>query len=600
MRTLSLLLFFVISLKADMVSYYQQKAYELQLDQKPYWSLLLHMNDGVSEIDDPNFFFSNIGKRDAASELNATIEALFDTDRLDDESPGCRYPARKTWIGEQLGITEWPQVQCDKYNTLLKRMDPRSASMVFSSAHINSPASMFGHTFLRIDSSMESKLLSYAVNYAARTGDDGGFLFAAKGLFGGYPGFYSLLPYYEKLKEYSDTEQRDVWEYDLNLTEAEVMRMVRHIWELENIYTWYYFFDENCSYNLLWLIEIARPGVKLREEFFYYVNPPETIFVLQDAGLVRAKHYRPSKRTKLLAYEQHMSKQMHKDVMELSRGELAPESLMQKEYSLVSKQRILEAASEMTEYRYIAKDMNHSEYTGQFHDILTARSKLGRGEKVVPKQPPNPDRGHLTNRLSLYTGWREERPIQVIGFRPAYHDLTDSDVGFLRGTQIEFLNVQAHYSDKQVKLEKATLLSISSIAPVSAFFSPFSWRMYAGAHRNFRDEKLHPVLSVGAGYSVEIPSGDVYAMIDPMLMFYDGVTGGLGLGGGAVLYAKQRLKVLLEVQQRYFTKGEPQIDVRAVVGLRTSRNTALKLHYGYNEKEFGQWRNLAIGFDYFF
>ncbi len=66
--------------------------------------------------------------------------------------------------------------------------------MVFASGYVNSPASMFGHTFLRIDSSLEnSPLLSFAVNYAALTDPkDGGIAFTVKGMLGGYKGYYSV------------------------------------------------------------------------------------------------------------------------------------------------------------------------------------------------------------------------------------------------------------------------------------------------------------------------------------------------------------------------------------------------------------------------
>ncbi len=56
-------------------------------------------------------------------------------------------------------------------------------------------------------------------------------------------------------------EQRDLWEYRTNLTEAEVRRMTLHILEMQGIYTDYYFLDENCSYDLLFLLEAARPSV---------------------------------------------------------------------------------------------------------------------------------------------------------------------------------------------------------------------------------------------------------------------------------------------------------------------------------------------------
>jgi len=60
-----------------------------------------------------------------------------------------------------------------------------------------------------------SRLLSFAVNYAARTDETNGFAYAIKGVFGFYPGYYSLLPYYVKVREYNDLERRDVWEYPL-------------------------------------------------------------------------------------------------------------------------------------------------------------------------------------------------------------------------------------------------------------------------------------------------------------------------------------------------------------------------------------------------
>jgi len=197
------------------------------------------MENGVSEIDDERFFLAQDGKSNAKNELEATINALVHETRFDDNATACLFPARKRWLQKELDITELADVECKEYNKVLKRLDPQSATIVFPAAHINSPASMFGHTFLRINSSYDSKLLSYAVNYAADTNADttNGVIFAIKGLLGGYQGRYSLLPYYDKLKEYRDTEQRDIWEYDLNLNKEEVQRMVQHIWELNTVQT---------------------------------------------------------------------------------------------------------------------------------------------------------------------------------------------------------------------------------------------------------------------------------------------------------------------------------------------------------------------------
>jgi hypothetical protein len=75
-------------------------------------------------------------------------------------------------------------------------------TLVFPTAYLNQPSSMFGHTFLRIDRNGQddrSRLHSYAINYGAVTGNDGGVMFAFKGLMGGYPGTVSIMPYYKKV-----------------------------------------------------------------------------------------------------------------------------------------------------------------------------------------------------------------------------------------------------------------------------------------------------------------------------------------------------------------------------------------------------------------
>jgi len=179
------------------------------------------MDNNVSEIDDPNFFFADDGATNPQHELQATLDAFFSDEKRDDNSSICRFPARYAWLQKELNATDFPSAVCSEYDKIFDRVDPKSTTLVFPAAHINSPASMFGHTFLRINSSYHSKLLSYAVNYAANANADteNGVVFAIKGLVGGYYGRYSLLPYYEKLKEYRDSEQRDIWEYDLDLSQ---------------------------------------------------------------------------------------------------------------------------------------------------------------------------------------------------------------------------------------------------------------------------------------------------------------------------------------------------------------------------------------------
>src|SRR5262249_48813374 len=152
------------------------------------------------------------------------------------------------------------------------QMDPDSITLIFASYYLNNPASMYGHTFLRLNKkgrSDKDRLLDYVVNFAAVTDSNNGIMFAIRGLMGGYSGKFSTLPYYMKVQEYNNLESRDLWEYTLTFTPAELERLVRHLWEMGSAEMDYYFFNRNCSYQLLPLLEVARPSLHVADPFWF-------------------------------------------------------------------------------------------------------------------------------------------------------------------------------------------------------------------------------------------------------------------------------------------------------------------------------------------
>ena len=506
---------------------------------------------------------------------------------FDDNSSACKFPARKAWLQEQLNINTFPKVTCREYEKIFKRVNPKSATLVFPSAHINSPASMFGHTFLRIDSAYKSKLLSYAVNYAAdaNTQTENGFIFAIKGLFGGYMGKYSLLPYYDKLKEYRDSEQRDIWEYNLDLNEQEVQQMFRHIWELNGTHSQYYFFTENCSYNILWFIEVARPSIHLRDYFKYQVIPIATVHVARDEGILTTNHYRPSRRTTILTYEDIIDDRYHELTLNLVNEKISVQDVMQNQ-SIYSKQKvyIIEAAIELVEYKFSKSKIKKDKYLELFHKLSKARASLGLHDVIKIKKPNNPIDGHRDVRLSTSLGARDDKFIQMIGIRPAYHDLKDSNYGFLQGTQIEFLNFLFSNHDGDVKVEDATMISISSIAKRSDFFQPYSWRTKIGWDRKYLDDSTHLIATVGGGLSWGNDFGYFYVMIDPLVYTEHKITTGIGGSIGLTFEKYYWMNTNLEVTKRFYETGNEQLIVEFTQGLRASKNIQIQINYDYKER----------------
>lgn len=582
---------------------YLELAKNKELSQSKYWHILLHMPDNVSEIDDKAFFLSPNGKIDANAELQATITALYNETSFDDNSTACKFPARKWWLIKELNMQGLPKVVCKGYDTLMKKVDPQSASLIFPSAYISSPASMFGHTFIRIDSSYKSKMLSYAINYAANANSstENGLVFAIKGLVGGYYGTYSLLPYYEKIKEYRDSEERDIWEYDLDLNQQELQQMLRHTWEIHDTYSWYYFFTENCSYNMLWLIEAAKPSVELRKYFNYQVIPPETIHVAVKEGVVTKRHYRPARRSKLLAYEKYLSDDEIEKVFELTKNKEKIHVFLEDDsYNIQSKRFILEATVEFIEYDFLAGNISPDEYRTRLHEILGARSSLGRGEKIEITEPDDPMTGHRALRTRLEAGIRDDKGIGFLGIRPANHDITDSDVGFLRGTQIEFFNLLFSYGEDDFNVEEAGLINITSLSPRSKFFKPFSWRLNTGWDRNYLSESTKFTGNASGGFTWGNEFGYAYILADALFYTDEDLTAGIGGVGGLVAYQGKDFKTNIEATQRIFDTGSDQLLFSASQHYRSSQNISLSLSYDYVEKYEEDWDTVKFTFDYFF
>ena len=319
-----------------------QQAQDVRLWEHQAWLKLLHMQAPAglsgpgfrSHATDPDFFLAEAGATNPRAELQTTLQALQAPVGAPDEHGQCRFPARLAWLSEQLELTDLPAPDCPAYEEFRQRVQATQAVLVFPSYYLNSPSSMFGHTLLRLDppdSTAGAEYLSIAVNFGAEVDpNDSGLFYALKGLTGGYAGQFKVDHYYKKIQEYNRDENRDIWEYPLTLTTAETQRLIRHLWELQGIDFAYYFFDENCSYRVLELLEVARPGVDLLSGFELTAIPIDTVRAAQDAGLVDAARFRPAKGTVLRHRLDRLPPALRDEVLAISRdpgrldtGELA-------------------------------------------------------------------------------------------------------------------------------------------------------------------------------------------------------------------------------------------------------------------------------------
>lgn len=247
------------------------------------------------------------------------------------------------------------------------------------------------------------------------------------------------------------------------------------------------------------------------------------------------------------------------------------------------KRYILEASLELLEYSFAKNDMGKKEFLQLFYDISHSRAKLGLGKKLDIKTPSNPLNSHRAVKLSTGLGFKDGKEIGYLGFRPAYHDLEDSNYGFLRGTQIEFLNLELSYSDDSVEVQKATILSIVSLAQRSEFIKAFSWRMKLGFDRDSLQEDTNLIASLGTGLSWGNELGFIYFMVDPLLYNTTKVSTAIGGSVGLIVDRYAFMNTNIELTDRYYDNGEKQLLIKASQSFRISQNTQLQFKYDYKD-----------------
>ncbi|WEL82864.1 DUF4105 domain-containing protein [Pseudomonas sp. CBSPCAW29] len=563
-----------------------------QLANEPFWLSLGHYESGKFEgwrsyVSDKKFFLAPDGAHHPDQELKATVEALYAPASLGEKHVQCVYPARTRWLKDQLHLTDLPTLDCKEFKQWFKDVAPHSAVMIFPAAYLNSPSSMFGHTLLRIDQadvqSNNTALLSYAINFGAYIeGSDNSILYAWKGLMGGYPGLFALVPYQEKLSEYRSLENRDLWEYRLNLTQVETERMVEHVWELKQIQFDYFFFDENCSYRLLELLQVARPSLRLTEQFPLTAIPTDTVKAVKEAGLVEKIDYRPSRERELLERAKPLDSDEQQWVLKISDDQ---KQLQDPTFKAIAKDRqalIIDAAYRLGRYRANGLERD-TERSQRSFELLRAINQNPAPDLKI-ERPGLPEDGHESRTWQAGIGTRGDKAFGEYGLRMAYHDLNDNAEGF-PGAQIEILQMKLRqYEGNHWQLQQLDLATIRSLTPRNELLQPWSWQVTGGLERvpgKHDDETLVSHVNGGAGGTWQLRDDMLGFALGTVRVehnsdFGEAISPAAGFNTG-VLWRNPLGNLSLEAKGDFFTNGEVRRSISLNQQWELSRNLGLRL-----------------------
>lgn len=526
----------------------------------------------------------------------------------------CRFPARRDFL-----LRHWSEIEpqttpvvrdCPELAAWLNQLGTDSVSLIFASGYLNSAPSSFGHTFLKIHNAKNNSgkdLLDYGVNFAARTADTRGALYALYGLFGYFPGNYAMMPYHQMIKEYTHLEGRDIWEYELSLTPTETRRMIFHLLELEGTYFDYYFSNRNCSWAILRAIEVARPDLDLTTHQDFEVIPLDSLKIVERTpGLVKKIRYRPSEQTEWEFKEKNLSPPDRKSLQKLFRA-ADQGQFSQQDLSLASV-ATLDAAMDLFTLKSYT---DHAKFDQPQFLILgeRARRKSMVAEKniddealIMAKVPPSHSPDSSTLQLGLNELHNPNAPSSEawVGIRILFHDLLSEDQGISPWSHLEFMSAKLYQSNhQQTQVGHYRLLEILSTQSSSWFAVPFSWGVSFGGDR----ELLAPTRLHSHGKAKFGVSSDLLKDMRLIILFEAGAMqnlegqGSLLLGSQAMLVAKFGRIVRAEIgaEVLHLQHGERRDEITSQ--LVFSPWTQWEFRAGWREEDLGHDLNTAVSTD---
>jgi hypothetical protein len=459
-------------------------------------------------------------------------------------------------------------------------------TLVFAEAFMNNPASMFGHTLLRLDTgeSQAGDLLGWAVNFSGEAGAEAGPLYAAKGIFGFYPGYYGLAPYYEKLKEYGDWENRDIWEYPLSFDVDEIERLLEHLWEMQGIAFDYWYFDESCSYQLMALLQTVRPGLDLTSGFPLWVIPADTVrAVVDEAGLLESVAWRPSAAARLAWEAEQLGPAELALARRVAEGEIAPDAEPLRSLPEAERAAVLSLAYDWLRHRYLATDVTREESAGRAREILVARSRVAVTAPTWSSACVPPSTISSIARAATPAAPRSSCSTWALRWYPGKGDF---------------------------RVQEAVLVDLVSRAPWGRLFRSVSYRFDTGLRTRVRGREDLSVWRTrgGAGLSGALGElGLAYGLGQAVFDVSGALDSDLAIGGGGRLglllgTPGDRWRADLFGEVTRFFAGDRETWLRAGIEQRITltRNTAVRVEGSWN-RDFGDgWAEGALRFDVFF
>jgi len=442
----------------------------------PDWNGLLHIQNGKNEVVSNEWFLSQ--ERTAAAEYTTLLSHLQGPDA---QFYACEFPARTKLIEKNLKIiTKTDLSKCENLAAFKKTFNKEYVSLVLSSEHLNSPASAFGHIMIVFHNSAKVELDATVLHFSALTQNEPFFRYSANGLLGIFSGYYFYEPFFKKLNEYSEIEQRSLYFNQLILTDAQKELLILHLFELKKARFKYYFSSKNCGYQINYLLNIIyeRPQ---HSPLLYFL--PRDVVDEQKKNLKSEYNIPPLARRAEIAVSKLEKKELSDFSNTIEKGELPEE-----DFSNPTKKALLLYNKYLFRHKRII--------THQFSaisNLSTEDNDILYEESYSPLDFPAP------RKIQLGIEHSNSHTNYLLSYRPALLDSSDFQIYKTTESTFNILKTQLFLHHEDISLKKLDVLDVKIASPAQSYFLSPSWFINSSFNRENRDKDLSLSHSFGIG-----------------------------------------------------------------------------------------------------
>lgn len=446
-------------------------------------NLLLDDPYGQGFVTDDSRFFA-CGERDYFNEINYLLDnqstALYN-----------KYPARYECISRNLNI-DIPYLENNP--ELIKYLadnDYDRLSIGIAEPYNKQAMSFFGHAFMFLSNDGESVGDGVSINLFAYVDELSGTETIVKGLQGDLVGYFDFKSVSKMFENYSINLERLVIDYRLNLDRRAIRRVLLMVWDLRDAPIDYQFVARNCVNGTLALLDYAVGNSDMRGRYPGILLPCVMSDIIYDFDLVES----------------------------------------------------------VTKYSPVITQMDHEiadDRIPEFDIRKTAWTEDGWPTGIdtgLPPYVPVPDQIERRVYFNNYPSYFE------LGgsVKPSGEYRISLDCRFLLADEWERVfsakklskltlgRVKLFYADKNNwGLDRLDLWESAEFPKLMKYHIYPTKRFYIGAHREFKDNCLKPVITMGRGLSVGTDNLLLFAMLDGDLVF-DWLGGNLGGEAGLLL-----------------------------------------------------------------